>query len=159
MIPVKATEIAYDIMMNSVILLIDEDGLKALPIWVGPFEANYISLALQGVYLERPLTHDLLIGLCEKFGAKLSMVLISDAIEGTYLAELHMWYQEKKLVLDSRPSDAIALAIRTQTPIYLSKKVAKGFLALKDILSEEQQDELKKLLVPSKTNEHKKNLN
>lgn len=159
MILVKATEIAYDIMMNPVVLLIDEKELKALPIWVGPYEANFISLALQGVYLDRPLTHDLFIGTCDKLEAKFSMVLINDMIEGTYMAELHMWHHERKLIIDSRPSDAIALAIRTNTPIYLSEKVATGFLALKDILSEEQQNELKKLLAPNRISDFKKSLN
>jgi len=155
---VKATEIAYDIMMNPVVLLIDENQLKALPIWVGPFEANSISLALQGICLDRPLTHDLLIGICDKLEARFSMVIINDVIEGTYMAELHMWHHDRELVIDSRPSDAIALAIRTKTPIYLSDKVAEGFLALKDLLNEEQQNELKKLLDPGKINELKKSL-
>lgn len=158
MVLVKVTEIAYDIMMNPVVLLIDENELKALPIWVGPFEAHSISLALQGICLDRPLTHDLLIGICDKLEAKFSMVIINDVIEGTYMAELHMWHHDQELVIDSRPSDAIAVAIRTKTPIYLSEKVAEGFWALKDLLNEEQQKELKKLLDPGRANEFKKSL-
>jgi len=158
MIPVKVKEIAYDIMMNPVVLLIDEDELKALPIWVGPFEAHSIALALQGICLDRPLTHDLLKNICDKLEAKFSMVIINDVVDGTYLAELHMWHQNKEFVIDSRPSDAIALAVRTQTPIYLSEKVAEGSLAIKDLLNEEQQQELKKLLESSRLNEFKKSL-
>lgn len=158
MIPVKVKEIAYDIMMNPVVLLIDEDELKALPIWVGHFEAHAIALALQGVRIDRPLTHDLMKNICERLEAKLSMVVISDIRDGTYYAELHMLCHDKKLIIDSRPSDAIALALRSGTPIYLSEKVAQGTLAIKDLLSEEQQQELKELLESSRPQDAKKNL-
>lgn len=158
MIPVKVKEIAYDIMMNPVVLLIDEDELKALPIWVGPFEAHAIAIALQGICLERPLTHDLLKNICNRLEIQLSMVLINDVKDGTYFAQLHLWHQDKKLVIDSRPSDAIALALRTKTPIYLSEKVAEGSLAIKDLLNEEQHQELKELLESNRPNDYKKSL-
>ena len=148
MIPVKVKEIAYDVMMNPVILLIDEDEVKALPIWVGPFEAHAIGIALQGIRLERPLTHDLFRNVCGLLEAKLSMVVINDVIEGTYFAELHLWHHDKELVVDSRPSDAIALALRTETPIYLSEKVAEGSLDIGDLFNEEHRQELKELLEP-----------
>jgi len=158
MIPVKVKEIAYDIMMNPVVLLIDEDELKALPIWVGPFEAHAIAVALQGIYVDRPLTHDLLMVICNRLEARLSMVVINDVNEGTYFAELHMWHQGNELVIDSRPSDAIALALRTETPIYLTEKVAQGSLAIQDLLSEEQHQELKELLESNRPNDFKKSL-
>jgi len=146
MIQVKATEIAYDILMNPVLLLTNDDLSKVLPIWIGPVEANSISMAFQGVYLDRPLTHDLLIDICGKLSASFSMVLIKDILDGNYTAELHMWNGNKHLIIDSRPSDAVAIAIRTKTPIYLAPKVAAGFMTVSDLLSEEQQKELKKLL-------------
>lgn len=158
MIPVKVKEIAYDIMMNPVVLLIDEDGAKALPIWVGPFEAHAIALALQGICMERPLTHDLLKNICSRLEIQLSMVLLNDVKEGTYFAQLHLWHQDKEIVVDSRPSDAIALALRTQTPIYLSEKVAQSTLAVKDLFNEEQQHELKELLESNRPNDFKKSL-
>lgn len=158
MVPVKVREIAYDIMMNPVVLLTDEDELKALPIWVGPFEAHAIALALQGVCLDRPLTHDLLRGICDRLEVRLSMVVINDVVDGTYFAELHMWHHGHELVIDSRPSDAIALALRTETPIYLTEKVAQGSLAIKDLLSEEQHQELKELLESNRPNDPKKSL-
>jgi hypothetical protein len=158
MIPVKVKEIAYDVMMNPVVLLVDEAELKALPIWIGPFEAHAIALALQGIHLDRPLTHDLLKSLCDQFEAKLSMVIINDMRDGTYIAEIHMWHNSQELVLDSRPSDAIALALRTETPIYMTEKVAQDSLAIKDLLNEEQQQELKELLDSNRPNETKKSL-
>ncbi len=158
MIPVKVKEIAYDIMMNPVILLIDEDELKALPIWVGPFEAHAIGIALQEIRLERPLTHDLLNNVLSLLDAKLSMVVINDVKEGTYFAELHIWRHNKELVVDCRPSDAIALALRTETPIYLSEKVAEGTLAIEELLNEGQHQELKELLESGRPDDSKKSL-
>jgi len=158
MIPVKVKEIAYDIMMNPVVLLIDESELKALPIWVGPFEAHAIALALQGICPERPFTHDLLKNICDRLEIQLSMVIINDVKDGTYFAQLLMWHQDKEMVVDSRPSDAIALALRTETPIYLSEKVAEGALAIKDLLNEEQHQELKALLESNLPNDVKKSL-
>ena len=110
------------------------------------------------VNLERPLTHDLLKNICSLLEAKLSMVLISDVRDGTYFAELHLWHQDKELVVDSRPSDAIALALRTAAPIYISEKVAEGSLAIKDLLNEEQHQELKELLESSRPSDVKKSL-
>ncbi len=147
-IPVKVKEIAYDIMMNPVILLSDEDEQKALPIWVGPLEAHSIGIALQGVKLDRPLTHDLLNNIFNLLDAKLNMVVVSDIIEGTYFAELHIWFHNKEVVVDCRPSDAIALALRTGTPIYLSEKVAENSLSFEELLNEEQPRGLKELLEP-----------
>ncbi|MDD3653737.1 MAG: bifunctional nuclease family protein [Desulfotomaculaceae bacterium] len=159
MIPVKVKELVCDLMMNPVVLLIDEAEEKALPIWVGPFEAQSISLALQGICFERPLTHDLLMGICARLEARLIMVIINDVIDGTYLAELHLWRSNKELVIDARPSDAIALAIRAKAPIYLSDKVAQDSLAINDLISEEQQQEFRKLLEASRSGELKKIVN
>lgn len=158
-IPVKATEIAYDMLMNPIILLINEDLSKVLPIWIGPVEANSISLAFQGVYMDRPLTHDLLINICGKLEANFSMVLINDIVEGNYIAELHMWHGKDNLIIDSRPSDAIAIAIRTQTPIYLTPKVAAGLMTISDLLSDEQQQDLRKLIDSAKIVDMKKQAN
>jgi bifunctional DNase/RNase len=146
MIPVRVREIAYDIMMNPVLLLIDENELKALPIWLGPFEANAIVLALQGVNLDNPQAPDLLKDILDRLESRLSMVVINDVRDGTYYAELHLWHHGQELVIDARPSDAIAMALRTKAPIYLSEKVAQDSLAINDLLSEEQQKDLKELL-------------
>ncbi|MDD2443845.1 MAG: bifunctional nuclease family protein [Desulfotomaculaceae bacterium] len=158
LIPVRVKEIAYDVMMNPVVLLIDEDNLKALPIWVGPFEAHAIAIALQGIRLDRPITHDLLKNICDQLDVRLSMVVINDIKENTYYAELHIWRHDRKMVIDSRPSDAIALALRTETPIYLSEKVAQSFLSIKDLFSDEQNPELKELFDPDHQNDQKKSL-
>lgn len=158
MIPVKVREIAYDVMMNPVLLLIDENGLKALPIWIGPFEAHAIALALQGFNLDNPQTTDLLKDLLDRLESRLSMVVINDVIDGTYFAELHIWHHGQELVIDARPSDAIALAIRAEAPIYLSEKVAQDSLAIQDLWSEELQEDFKEMFEHNYSGDLKKSL-
>ncbi|TEB06543.1 hypothetical protein Psch_00075 [Pelotomaculum schinkii] len=158
MIPVKVREIAYDINMNPVLLLIDEHELKALPIWIGPVEAHAIALALQGFNLDNPQTTDLLKDILDRLESRLSMVVINDVRDGTYYAELHIWHHGQELVIDSRPSDAIAMAIRTEAPIYLTEKVAQDSMAIKDLLSEEQQEDLKQMLENNHPGDIKKSL-
>ncbi|MDD4237972.1 MAG: bifunctional nuclease family protein [Desulfotomaculaceae bacterium] len=158
MIPVKVREIAYDILMNPVLLLIDENELKALPIWIGPFEAHAIALALQGFSLDKPQTTDLLKALLDRLESRLSMVVINDVRDGTYYAELHIWHHGQQLVIDSRPSDAIALAIRAEAPIYLTEKVAQDSLAINELLSEELQEDIKELLSNKNFEDEKKAL-
>lgn len=155
MIHVKVREIAYDIMMNPVLLLIDDNELKALPIWIGTIEAHAITLALQGFNFDNPQTADLIRNILDRLNAKLSMVVINDVKDGNYYAKLHIWHQNRELVIDSRPSDAIALAILNKTPIYLTEKVAQDSMAIKDLLSDEQQLDLEKLLKNSKNEDPK----
>jgi len=146
MIPVKVREIAYDIMLNPVLLLIDENELKALPIRIGPFEAHAIVLALQSINLDNTQTPELLKDILDRLESRLSMVVINDVKDGIYYAELHIWHHDQELIIDARPSDAIAMALRTEAPIYLTEKVAQDSMAIKDLLSEEQQEDLKEML-------------
>jgi len=141
MIPVKVKEIAFDAAMNPVLLLADEKDNRMLPIWIGPFEAHSIALALEGASLGRPLTHDLLKTICERTGAKVASVIISDVRDGTYYAELHLRINGEEIVIDSRPSDAVALALRTVTPIYMSEKVADYALTPEELYSQEASEE------------------
>jgi bifunctional DNase/RNase len=158
MIPVKVKEIAYDIAMNPVILLIDENELRALPIWIGALEAHAVALALQGFNIDNPQTTDLLKDILDRLNAKFSMVVINDVRDGTYYAELHIWHQGQELVINSRPSDAIALAILNKAPIYITEKVAQESMAIKELLSEGQQEDFKKLLENSHLEDLKKTL-
>ncbi|MEW6171973.1 MAG: bifunctional nuclease family protein [Bacillota bacterium] len=140
MIPVKVKEIAFDLAMNPVLLLSDEEEHKMLPIWIGPFEAHSIALALEGASLGRPLTHDLLKTICDQSGVTVASVIISDVKDGTYYAELHLRTKDYETVIDARPSDAIALALRTVTPIFLSDKVADYALTPDELYSQESEE-------------------
>lgn len=113
---------------QAVLLLKDDDGRRYLPISVGPFEANAIALAVEGVNPPRPLTHDLLKNLVEAFQAKVARILIDDLKEGedgegTFYAQITLKTGGGELEIDSRPSDAIALAVRTGAPIYALERV------------------------------------
>jgi len=148
-IPVKVKEIAFDLSMNPVLLLVDDDELKVLPIWIGHFEAHAIAVALEGGSAPRPLTHDLLKTLCDEFGGTVTKVVISDVREGTYYAQLHILKKDSPSVVDARPSDAVALALRSVAPIFISEKVADYTLAVEEVFNEERQEELKKILEQS----------
>ena len=106
----------------------DEEGRRYLPISVGPFEANAIALAVEGVSTPRPLTHDLLKNVLEAFQAKVTRILIDDLKEGTdgtgtFYAQITVETGGREVELDARPSDAIALAVRTGAPIYALERV------------------------------------
>lgn len=158
MIPVQVKEIAFDLSLSPVVLLIDQDDNRALPIWVGPLEAQSIAMALQGVSTPRPMTHDLMKTVCENLGASVRSVEISDIHDGTYYAKLYIQTISGECVLDSRPSDAIALALRTGSPIYISEKVAEHTLSVEELIDEDNQQELRKVLGLNTPEDIKKSL-
>ena len=115
------------------VLLLKEVGLgRILPIWIGPWEASAIAAHLQGVEPERPLTHDLFAGVLRETGVRLERVLISRLAEETFHARLVLVSADARLEVDARPSDAIALAIRLEAPIYAAGDVLDRAGALPD---------------------------
>ncbi len=158
MIPVQVKEIAFDVSLSPVVLLVDQSQKRVLPIWIGPFEAQAIAMALQGVLTPRPMTHDLMKSVCEHLGATLRRVVISDVKDGTYYAEMHLQTSSGEVIIDSRPSDAIALALRAGADVYISEKVANYTLSIEELVSEEDQEELRKLLGLTSPDEFKKSL-
>ena len=107
-----------------IVVLKDPDNKLNLPIWVGPLEATSMATVLEDVKPQRPLTHDLLRTLLGEFGATVDFVEVTDLRENTYYAQIQLRTREgKNLTIDSRPSDALALALRTKSPIYVAKKV------------------------------------
>lgn len=136
MIPVHVKEIAFDPLMNPVLLLADEPEAKILPIWIGPFEAHAIAMALEGYKAERPLTHDLLQACCERLGVRIARAVISDVRDETFIAELHLTGTNMSVVLDARPSDAVALAVRSMAPIFITDAVASHALRIEDLVEQ-----------------------
>jgi bifunctional DNase/RNase len=106
-----------------IVILRDADHQQALPIWVGPVEANAIALQIENVVAPRPMTHDLLRDLIRELGAMLVRVVISDLQESTFYAYLELARDGEPLFVDARPSDAIALALRTRAPVFVDTKV------------------------------------
>lgn len=113
-----------DIVSNQpVVILKDLQSHYYLPIWIGQFEATSILMELQGIKPSRPLTHDLLKAALVKLDAHLVRVIINDLVDGTFYAQLNLIFQDEEIEIDSRPSDAIALAVRFGVPIYVAEEV------------------------------------
>jgi len=106
-----------------VVILKEKDSDRYLPIWIGPAEADAIAVRLQEVSVARPLTHDLLRSIIDALGATVNYILVSDLANDTFFARIAMEVDGRSLEIDSRPSDAIALAVRAQVPIYADESV------------------------------------
>ena len=134
MIEMKVQAVTVDQGGGFLVLLTDMEEKKVLPISIGPFEAQSIASFLQGKTFPRPLTHDLLQALCEKLGGQLEKVIVTDIRDSTFYAELHLRHQEKLIVVDSRPSDAIALALRCQAEIFMQMRLVEFTYDCKDFI-------------------------
>ena len=106
-----------------IILLRDKDGDRVLPIWVGGFEANAIAIQMENIATPRPMTHDLLRNVIHDLKAEIRKIVVSDLKENTFYALIHLEVNGEPLAIDSRPSDAIALALRARAPIYVEDRV------------------------------------
>jgi bifunctional DNase/RNase len=107
---------------DRIIVLKDKERERYLPVWIGIFEAESITIALQNIAIARPLTHDLFLKLMEQLGAKLLRVEINSLVSGTYFANLVV-ETDKTLYIDCRPSDALALVVRSGVPIFVDEDV------------------------------------
>ncbi|MFN8487019.1 MAG: bifunctional nuclease family protein [Caldilineaceae bacterium] len=124
MIEVTIESIRASLMSaNRIVVLREEGGERFLPIWIGPFEAEAITLQLQGMDVPRPLTHDLLKNVIETLGGEVLHVLINDLEKSTFFARIVLDVDGNTVEIDSRPSDAIALAVRVSSPIYVADDV------------------------------------
>jgi bifunctional DNase/RNase len=122
----KVRGLALDPLSNMpIIILKDEEDKRSLPIWVGIFEANAIALELEKIATPRPMTHDLIKNILETIEARVLKVVVTDLKENTFFAVLHLQLGETEYTVDSRPSDAIALALRVSAPIYVDEDVVR----------------------------------
>jgi bifunctional DNase/RNase len=143
-----------------VVILKEKDSDRYLPIWIGPAEADAIAVRLQEVSVARPLTHDLLRSVIDALGATVNYILVSDLTNDTFFARISLEVDGRSMEIDSRPSDAIALAVRAQVPIYAEESVLekagvrldqegqpleKGEAAEIEPTSEVKEEELEKL--------------
>jgi bifunctional DNase/RNase len=108
-----------------IIILRDEEEKRSLPIWVGIFEANAIALELEKIATPRPMTHDLIKNVLEAVDAKVEKIVVNDLRENTFFALIHLRMGEEEVTVDSRPSDAIALALRAGAPIFVDDDVVR----------------------------------
>ncbi|MGQ9598778.1 MAG: bifunctional nuclease family protein [Anaerolineae bacterium] len=124
MIKVAIDSVRASLLSQHRVVVLKEEGVERyLAIWIGPYEADAITIKLQGVEVARPLTHDLLQQSITKLGAKISHVIVNDLLDDTFYARVVMDKDGERIELDSRPSDAIALAVRAKVPIFVSESV------------------------------------
>jgi bifunctional DNase/RNase len=128
-----------------VVILKDTAGDRYLPIWIGAWEASAIAMRLQGLSAERPLTHDLFAATLDRLGARVVRVVISELSDETYHARLHLVRDGVEVEVDSRPSDALALAVRAEALIFADEEVlAQAALATDpddDVTGEDEADD------------------
>jgi uncharacterized protein len=106
-----------------IVILKDKDGDRVLPIWVGIFEANAIALQIENIATPRPMTHDLLRNVITDLNGQVDRVVVSDLKDNTFYAIIHLTVRGEPVAVDARPSDAIALALRTRSPILVEETV------------------------------------
>jgi bifunctional DNase/RNase len=122
----KVRGLALDPLSNlPIIILRDDEEKRSLPIWIGIYEANAIALELEKIETPRPMTHDLIKNILETIEARVQKVVVTDLKENTFYAVLHLQVGSTEYTVDSRPSDAIALALRVGAPIYVDEEVVR----------------------------------
>jgi bifunctional DNase/RNase len=129
-----------------IIILRDEIGDRVLPIWVGIFEANAIALQIENVATPRPMTHDLLRNVIQDLDGLVQKVVVSELRENTFFAVIHVAVRGEALLIDARPSDAIALALRTKSPIFVEEEVIDNAKALDGTPERTDSERLQKWL-------------
>jgi len=124
MIEMKVAGLTIDPVTNTpIVILKDQDEKRVLPIWIGLFEASAIATELEGINFSRPMTHDLLRDILTNLGVEVLKVEVHDLRNNTFFANIHLLREGKTQVIDSRPSDALALALRAGAPIYVEERV------------------------------------
>jgi bifunctional DNase/RNase len=129
-----------------VVILRDAEEKNFLPIWVGVFEANAIALQMEGITTPRPMTHDLLRNIIREISGKVEQVVINNLQENTFYAQIHLRLNGKAFTIDSRPSDAIALALRMEAPVFVEESVLEKSRANDDASDAQNAERLRKWL-------------
>jgi len=127
-----------------VVILRDAEDKSFLPIWVGVFEANAIALQIEGIQTPRPMTHDLLKNTIARLEGVVDRVVITKLQENTFYAEIHVVVGTQTVVIDSRPSDAIALALRSSAPVFVEESVLEQSRAQDDSTEAQSHERLRK---------------
>ena len=122
-----------------IVILKDAENKLTLPIWIGLMEATAMATELEGIKMARPMTHDLLRCIIVELGGAIDSIEVTDLKDNTYYAAIYLQIGDKKLIIDSRPSDAISLALRTRSPIFVAKKVLETSSVLQQ--NEETQEQ------------------
>lgn len=159
MIEMRVMGIALDTRTGSpIVVLHDKENRKALPIWIGSAEASAIIRKIENLVVSRPMTHDLIIDIIEKTGYTLDRIEINDVEKETYFASLILVNdKDEEVKVDSRPSDAIAVAMRVDAPIFVSAAVlANGSVSTDSARDEEESKEFKDFIQSVKPSDFEK---
>ncbi|PKM98121.1 MAG: hypothetical protein CVU79_04720 [Elusimicrobia bacterium HGW-Elusimicrobia-3] len=142
-------------MTESIIFLDETEGSRILPIWIGPMEAQAIAIRLSGYPSPRPMTHDLLFSVIKTLGLTVKKVVITDIVENTYYSSLHLTDPDGGglRLIDARPSDAVALAVRFGCPVYINEKVFGKTQVLSKPITEDEVTKFKHDLKHLKPND------
>ena len=144
LLEMKVSGIALDPFTNSpIVILKDLTGEKVLPIWIGFMEASSIAMELEKTPRVRPLTHDLVKNLLDRVKFSVTRIEVTDLRNDTFYAEIHLKRDGEEHIIDSRPSDAIAIALRTGSPIFVNDQVLEKS---KKVESDEDKDKLTDML-------------
>lgn len=129
-----------------IVILKDADEQRTLPIWVGPVEANAIAIQMENISTPRPMTHDLLLRVASALGATLERVVVADLSENTFYAQLIYKRGSETVVVDARPSDALALALRSRARVFVSTQVLDRAQSLDTSADQANQERLQRWL-------------
>ncbi len=144
LVEMKVKFLTFDSTSNGfVVLLMDLANKTGLPIWIGPFEANAIAMKLKKIDSHRPVTHDLIHRVLNTLESQVMKIVVNDLRENTYYALIHLSRRGEEIVIDSRPSDAIAIALAADAPIFVSEEVIEK---ARTIDFEKEGDQLKEWL-------------
>ncbi len=144
LLEMRVAVVTHDPQTNKPVLILkNEEAGKILPIWIGPYEAYAIMMAIEGVEPTRPMTHDLIRNLLEALDAVVERVVVNDLADNTFYARIIMETREATVEVDARPSDAIAVALRTGAPIYVARAILEAGGADAE---DETKDDVQKIL-------------
>jgi bifunctional DNase/RNase len=129
-----------------IVVLEDLNSERILPIWIGVFEANAIALKIEDISTPRPMTHDLVKNFLDKLNISVEKIVVNDVRDNTFYALIYCRYNDQVITIDSRPSDAIALSLRVEAPIFVEEDVVKKAHSLKFDENLEGSEKLKKWL-------------
>ncbi len=146
LLEMRVAVVTHDPNTNRPVLILkNEEAGKILPIWIGPYEAYAIMSAIEGVEPTRPMTHDLIKDLLDSLDARVDRVVVNDLSDNTFYARVIVETRDGAIEIDSRPSDAIAVALRTASPIYVAREVIEVSGADAEV-ERETRDELERML-------------
>jgi bifunctional DNase/RNase len=144
LVQMKVKFLTFDSTSNGfVVLLMDLSNKTGLPIWIGPFEANAIAMKLKKIGAHRPMTHDLIYNILNTLESRVVKIVVNDLKESTYYGLIHLNRKGEEIIIDSRPSDAIAIALAVDAPIFVAEHVLEK---ARTIDLEKEEDQLKEWL-------------